>query len=548
MDALPKLIARLQTWKLALAAFFAGALSVLAMAPFFLWPIMFLTFPALLWILDAICLREAEQQEPLRVFATRLRRAALIGWAFGSGYFLGSVYWIGYAFYVDAERYAVLMPFAVIGLAAGLGLFYAIPAVLTAAMWRKGYARLVAFAFCFFCAEAARGYLLTGFPWNLFGEALAANSAHMQLAAYIGVYGLTLAALLIFPAPAAFIAAPAAMGRRLKMPLVIAVIALAGSYAFGSQRLRQNPGEVEGARVRIVQPNIPQQEKWKPENRRAIFDRMLALSRNGTRGEDISAFTHVIWPESSVPFLFGFNQEIFSLEAHDLLAALIPPGTTIILGAERAEGILSVDARYSFNRVFNSLFVVGRGAAIETIYDKTHLVPFGEYVPLHEALSLMGFRVFSHQLDGFEAGAEHAPLVETAHAPPFLPLICYEIIFPGRVPNKGRRPGWLVNVTNDAWFGESTGPYQHLHQARIRATEEGLPVIRAANTGISAVIDPYGRVLEQLNLGNAGAIDHGLPQALPATFYEKTRLPAFVVLFLFPLQIYLIIVAFERNY
>jgi apolipoprotein N-acyltransferase len=548
MDALPKLIARLQTWKLALAAFFAGALSVLAMAPFFLWPVMFLTFPALVWILDAICLQEAGQQEPLRALVTRLRRAALIGWAFGSGYFLGSVYWIGYAFYVDAERYAVLMPFAVIGLAAGLGLFYAIPAVLTAAMWRKGYARLVAFAFCFFCAEAARGYLLTGFPWNLFGEALAANSAHMQLAAYIGVYGLTLAALLIFPAPAAFIAAPAALGHRLKMPLVMAVIALAGSYAFGSQRLRLNPGEVEGARVRIVQPNIPQQEKWKPENRRAIFDRMLALSRNGTSGEDISAFTHVIWPESSVPFLFGFNQEIFSLEAHDLLAALIPPGTTIILGAERAEGILSVDTRYSFNRVFNSLFVVGRGAAIETIYDKAHLVPFGEYVPLHEALSLIGFRVFSHQLDGFEAGAEQAPLVETAHAPPFLPLICYEIIFPGRVPNKGRRPGWLVNVTNDAWFGESTGPHQHLHQARIRATEEGLPVIRAANTGISAVIDPYGRVLEQLNLGNAGVIDHGLPQALPATFYEKTRLPAFVVLFLFPLQIYLIIVAFERNY
>jgi apolipoprotein N-acyltransferase len=548
MDALPKLIARLQSWKLALAAFFAGMLSVLAMAPFFLWPIMFLTFPALIWILDAVCLREAEQQEALTAFRMRLRRAALIGWAFGTGYFLASVYWIGYAFYVDAERYAVLMPFAVIGLAAGLGLFYAIPAVLSAAMWRRGYARLVAFAFAFFCAEAARGYLLTGFPWNLFGEALAANSPHMQLAAYIGVYGLTLAALLIFPAPAAFIAAPAARGHRLKMPLVIAVIALAGSYAFGSLRLRQDAGEVEGARVRIVQPNIPQQEKWKPENRRAIFDRMLALSRNGTSGEDISAFTHVVWPESSVPFLFGFNREIFSLEAHDLLAALIQPGTTIILGAERAEGILSVDARYSFNRVFNSLFVLGPGAAIETIYDKAHLVPFGEYVPFHEALSLMGFRVFSHRLDGFEAGVEQAPLVETAHAPPFLPLICYEIIFPGRVPDERKRPGWLVNVTNDAWFGDSTGPYQHLHQARIRAAEEGLPVIRAANTGISAVIDPYGRVLEQLKLGNAGAIDHGLPRALAATFYEKTRLPMFVILFLFPLQFYLIIVAFGRNY
>jgi apolipoprotein N-acyltransferase len=546
MDALPKLIAHLQTWRLALIAFVAGALSVLAMAPFFLWPILFFSFPILIWVLDAICLTEADGEVPLTAYLTRLRRAAFAGWAFGFGYFLGSVYWIGYAFYVDAERYAALMPFAVAGLAAGLGLFYAAPAVLAAAMWRSGYARLLAFAFAFFCADAARGYLLTGFPWNLFGEALAANDPHMQLAAYIGVYGLTLAALLIFPAAAALIAAPGARQRRLWAPLCLAVIALAGSYAFGTQRLLREAGEVEGVRVRIVQPNIPQRERWKPENQRWIFDRILSLSRGGTSGEDIATFTHVIWPESAVPFLFGFNRDILSVTVHDILAELIPPGTTLILGAERAEGILSVDTRYSYDRAFNSLFVLGGGAAIEAIYDKAHLVPFGEYVPFHEVLTAVGFRVFSHQLDGFDAGTAPAPLIETPHAPAFMPLICYEIIFPGRVPNEQARPGWLVNVTNDAWFGDSTGPYQHLHQARIRAVEEGLPVMRAANTGISAVIDPFGRVLAQLSLGNAGVIDHGLPRALPATFYEKTRLPWFTVLFLFPLQLYLAFVAFGK--
>ncbi len=546
MDVLPKLFARLETRELALIAFVAGALSVLAMAPFFLWPVLFATFPALIWALDGVCFRESDAEEPLVSFRKRLLRAGIIGWAFGFGYFLASIYWIGYAFLVDAERYAVLMPFAVASLPAGLALFYAAASVVAAAMWRRGYARLAAFAFAFFCAEAARGYLLTGFPWNLFGEALAANEPHMQLAAYIGVYGLTLAALFIFPAPAALIAAPGTRYGRLWAPLILSAIALAGSYAFGSNRLRETAGEVEGVRVRIVQPNIPQREKWKPENQGWIFDRVLSLSRNGTGGADISAFTHVIWPESSVPFHFGFNRDIYISQARSILAALIPPHTTLILGAERAEGILSVDSTYTFNRVYNSLFVLGEGAKIHNIYDKTHLVPFGEYVPFGEVLAAAGLHAFSHRLSGFNSGEEQAPLISTPQAPDFLPLICYEIIFPGRIADLKTRPGWLVNVTNDAWFGDSTGPHQHLHQARIRATEEGLPVMRSANTGISAVIDPFGRVLSKLDLGETGVIDHGLPKAIPVTFYEKYRLPLFIFLLLFPLEFYLILIVLEK--
>jgi apolipoprotein N-acyltransferase len=546
MDALPKLIARLATGKLALIAFLAGALSVLAMAPFFLWPIMFVTFPALIWVLDAVCFREGEAEEPLVTFRRRLRNAAFIGWAFGFGFFLASIYWVGYAFYVDAERHAILMPFAVAGLSAGLALFYSAATVLAAAMWQRGYARLFAFAFAFFCADAARGYLLTGFPWNLSGEALAANTPHMQLAAYIGVYGLTLAALIIFPAPAALIATPEARYGRLWTPLLLGVAALAGSYAFGLQRLPETAGEVDGARVRIVQPNIAQQERWKPENQAGIFRNLISLSRNGVNGDDVSAFTHVIWPESALPFFLGFNSEIASEPVREVLAGLIPSHTTFIVGAERREGLLTVEERYTFNRVYNSLFVLGEGAKILSVYDKTHLVPFGEYVPLRGMLTAVGMHAFSHLLNGFDAGQRQASAIRVPQAPDFIPLICYEIIFPGRVSNLRERPGWFVNVTNDAWFGESTGPYQHLHQARIRATEEGLPVMRAANTGISAVIDPYGRVLAQLDLGETGVIDHGLPKAIPATFYEKTRLPAFIFLLLWPLESYLILIALRK--
>ncbi len=296
MDVLPKAIARLQTWKLVLIAALAGALSVLAMAPFLLWPIMFLTFPVLIWALDGVYLR-GDDLAPLSSFRRRVLRAAAVGWGFGFGYFLLGTYWIGYAFYVDADRYAALMPLAVAGLSAALALFYAAAGALAAALWRPGYARILAFVLAFFCAEAARGYLFTGFPWNLFGEAAAANDAHMQMAAYIGIYGLTLAALFIFSAPAAAIASPRARLGRLWAPILCAALFLTGSYAFGTYRLLDHPGEVEGVRVRIVQPNIRQIDKWKPENRNWIFERVLDLSRSGTSGKEISGFTHVIWPE-----------------------------------------------------------------------------------------------------------------------------------------------------------------------------------------------------------------------------------------------------------
>jgi apolipoprotein N-acyltransferase len=542
LDTMPRALEGLATWKLAVIAALAGALSVLAMAPFFLWPIMFITFPAFVWALDAVSLRE-DDVSALGAFRKRLVRSGAVGWGFGFGYFLAGNYWIGYSFLVDAVRYGVLMPFAVASFAAGLALFYAAAAVAAAAMWRRGYARILGFVFAFFCAEATRGYLFTGYPWNLFGEALAANDALMQMAAYVGVYGLTLAALFIFSAPAAAIAAQRARLKPLWTPLVCAAIALAAAYAAGSHRLSGEAGEVAGVRVRIVQPNVPQSDKMKFENRKWIFERLLDLSRNGSSGEDIAGFTHVIWPETSMPLLFVFNGGIFSAEVKEALAALIPRGANLIMGAERAEGVRTPENRYRLDRVFNSLFVLGPRAEIHSIYDKSHLVPFGEYVPLGNVINVALFGAFTASWGGFDAGPARPSVMSSPPAPDFLPLICYEIVFPGSVESKTKRPSWMINVTNDAWFGVSTGPYQHLHQARVRAVEEGLPIMRAANTGVSAVIDPFGRVLAQLDLGKAGVIDHGLPGALPITLFEKTRLPAFIVLFLFPLQFYLVMVA-----
>ncbi len=245
----------------------------------------------------------------------------------------------------------------------------------------------------------------------------------------------------------------------------------------------------------------------------------MTLSANGPPGTEATGITHLIWPETSVPFLFMLNGEIASPEARKAFADLVGDGTSFIVGAERIEGTKRPDGRYNVDRVFNSLFVLDGEARLLGIYDKVHLVPFGEYVPFEKTMAALGIMQLTHMNSGFSSGTGRT-VMNTAGAPPYTPLICYEAIFPqGVVTDDGNRPGWLLNLTNDAWFGTSTGPYQHLHQTRLRAIEQGLPLIRAANTGISAVIDSYGRVLASLPLNTMGAIDHALPVALAPTPY-----------------------------
>jgi apolipoprotein N-acyltransferase len=513
------------------------------MAPFHIWPVLFFTFTGLIWLLDGAA---AEKRT-----VKRMRRGAAIGFAFGFGYFLFGIYWVGYAFLVDADRYALAIPFAIMGLSAGLALYYAAACALALLMWRRGYARIAAFVFAMFLAEVARGFLLTGFPWNLFGYALTASDAFMQAASLVGVYGLTLGALFVFSAPAALLAARQALavqGKALVAPLVLGLCLLAGLYGFGHWRLNAAlEADGTGVQLRIVQPNIAQSEKWKPENRRWIFDRHLNLSRHGVSGADIAQFDYVIWPESSVPFLFVFNNDVTDKTAQALLAELTPPGTTLLIGAERADGYRDGEGRAHFNRVYNSLFVVDDAGALQGIYDKTHLVPFGEYVPLGSLLRAFGFDALSHRLDGFSHGGQRKLFSGQAAQPSFAPLICYEIVFPGLAISRKNRPQWIVNVTNDAWYGHSTGPYQHLHQARLRAVEEGLPVVRAANTGISAVIDAHGRLIAELPFGTTGTIDRQLPPTLPSTFYSNSKWQQLILCLIMPLLIYFIIVIKTAN-
>lgn len=504
-------IAGLPGWPRPLAAFAAGALSVLALAPFFLWYVLFATLTVLVWLIDGACAGEERA-------GRRARAAAQVGWFFGFGYLIAGLYWIGHSFLVEAEVFAWLLPLPVLGLPAALAFFYAAGTALAGILWRPGLARLFALTLGLSLAEIARGHLFTGLPWNTLGYAVTANDAMMQWASLFGVYGLSFLAVAIFAAPAAIIEP----GRRLALSGRLYALAMlcifAGGWAWGAYRLQNaEEGDVAGVNLRIVQPNIPQREKWVPENAPHVFRTYLDVSRTGPdgKGKPLDGITHVVWPESALPFLLAD-----STEALAAIAALLPDGTWLITGQARAEDVTGPDGQLAGRDVYNSIFVMNDRAQITDIYDKLHLVPFGEYLPFQSALEAMGLEQLTRVRGGFTPGSGRR-YVETPSIPPFVPLICYEVLFPHDIRPDGARPQWLLNVTNDAWFGDSIGPYQHLHQARVRAVEQGLPLIRAANTGMSAVMDGYGRIVAALALGEQGVIDAQLPRALPGTFFLR---------------------------
>lgn len=537
---IPGWLASQRGWRRAALAFGFGAVSVLGFAPFHIWPLLFLTFPGLVWLLDGIAGASTASRR------WKLRRAALTGWCFGFGFFTAGLYWIGLAFLVEAEKFAWLMPLAMAALPAGLALFYALAASAAMLVWRAGSARLFALSFAFFAAEWLRGHLLTGFPWNLWGYALAGSDALMQTASLFGIYGLTLLAILIFAGPAALAGpcAPAGKGRWALPAICLAL--MASGWTWGVFRLADPVEAVHaGVKLRIVQGNIPQADKWKPENRGWIFQRLLDLSRRpALAGGGEPSYTHLIWPETSVPFVFMLNDRIAAAETRETFAKLIPDGATMLLGAERVEATPRADGQYVIDRVYNSLFALNGEAAVQSIYDKTHLVPFGEYVPFEALLQKIGIKQLTHLNTGFATGV-HRRLIKAGEAPPLSPLICYEAIFPGRVSGDDGRPDWLLNLTNDAWFGTSTGPFQHLHQSRVRAVEEGLPMVRAANTGVSAVIDSYGRIKAALALNESGILDEALPVALVQTPFGTYRTFSLIVVALVILLLYRVVIAVE---
>jgi apolipoprotein N-acyltransferase len=464
--------------------------------------------PVLVWLIDGAIAR------PGRGAIRRLMPAAFVGWAFGFGYFLAGLWWIGAAFLVDADKFAWLLPLAVLAMPAGLAIFWALAAAASRLVWPDGWRRILVLAVAFTAAEWLRGHVLTGFPWNAFGYTLTPFPVMMQSASLVGLWGLTLAAFIIFAAPALLVA-EGRQGRRGRLLFIgFAGLLLAAHVGYGLVRLAGATDAVlPEARLRIVQPSIEQNEKWQDENQDAIFRRHLELSDSAPNPEHagIGSVTHLIWPESAFPF--------FLTERPDALAAiatLLPDGTTLITGAARAE---RGEAALS-ERVFNSVYVIGDDGEIRDAYDKVHLVPFGEFLPFQSFLESLGIRQLTELPGGFSAGPSRRGLAVPG-LPLAAPLICYEIIFPGEVMPPGDRPGWFLNVTNDAWFGDTPGPRQHFLQARLRAVEEGLPLVRAANSGISAIVDAYGRIQSSLGVGEVGVVDGELPVALPQTVYGR---------------------------
>ena len=493
-------------WRRVAVAIAAGGLSALAFAPIFAFPVLFLTFPVFVWLIDA---------------SSGWRRAASAGWLFGFGYFFFNLFWVGEAFLVEADKFAWLLPFAVTLLPAGLALFWAAAAALARRFWQQGLARVFVFAIALGVVEWLRGHVLTGFPWNVVGYSLTYPLPLMQSAALFGAYGLTAIAAFIFPAPLVMMAD---RDERLRWAditraIAVAVVPIGALCLYGAWRLSAPEVFVPDVKLRIVQPSVPQREKWMAEYQRRIFDDHIALSLADPKGkkDSLAGVTHLVWPEAAMPFF-----PLETPEALDILAAMLPQGTTLITGAIRHDSPLGPDRRLlPTTRVLNSILVFNEQAEVDAMYDKIKLVPFGEYVPLESALSHLGIQKLTHGRGAFAEGVTPRPLMRIPGLPRALGLVCYEALFGGDVVQGDARPGVLFNVTNDGWFGQSTGPYQHFHQTRIRAVEEGVPLIRAANNGISAVVDPYGRALQTLGLDIRGVIDSGLPQALPPPVYAR---------------------------
>jgi len=487
----------LDGWKRFFAAFASGALASLALPPLGAWPVLFVAFPALVWLMDGAA-------GPLLGRRGRARAGFFLLHAFALGWFGLSLWWIGEAFLVDAAQYAWLMPFALVAMPAGLALFWGLAGAVAAILWPPGPSRVVLLATTLGLAEVLREHLFGGFPWNVPAHASVSLSPLMQMASLVGIQGLSFLVILWAAAPALLADDLARRENRRMRGLALVIIAMTALAAAGFGIWRQNAaGKVanRGILVRLVQPAIPQKEKWKPQNRDRIFRLLLALSAGKVKGGKPPRI--IIWPESAVPFLL--DESPTALQA---IARILKPGQILVTGALRRAASSGPNAR----QLYNSILAVNDEGRVIAVYDKRKLVPFGEYLPLAGILEPLGVRRLVNLPGGFLTGKGDG-LLRLPGLPPAEGLICYEAIFPALASRKGGAR-WLVNVTNDGWFGRSFGPWQHLAAARFRAIEQGLPMARVANTGISALVGPLGRLQGALGLFQRGVLDVLLPPAL----------------------------------
>ena len=447
--------------------------------------------------------------------AESVRSAFFRGWLSGVGYFVVSLWWLYEPFQVDAQAQGWMAPIAVAVMAGGLALFWGVAAAIYRRFADAGVWRVLLFVGLLAGAEWLRGHILTGFPWDLPGETWRAGSAPSQTAAVVGAYGLTWITLAIACAPWLV-----REGRKGKVAVTLAILSVAGLYAYGAARLNQiPPPRVNASWIRIVQANVNQKSKYDQQIFGDIVGRYVSLTaRPAGRQPDI-----VIWPEGAIPAAMDdyLAPRTWTQAA---IAGALHPGQTLILGGYRYGG-----SRNGKDLIFNSLAVVRpviEGLGVVGVYDKFRLVPFGEFIPFDALAGRLGIKQMVHVGDGFAPGARPRPLRVTG-LPLMQPLICYESLFSGFTREGARAVGaradWIVNISNDAWFGAGSGPVQHLNIASYRAIEEGLPMVRATPTGLSAMIDAYGRIVpgEQLGEGAFGIIDAPLPPALKPTIFDR---------------------------
>ena len=415
------------------------------------------------------------------------------GWWMGLGYFALLFTWIIEPFMVDIAVTGWMAPIALVAMAAGFALFYAIPVWLSVRIWFENKYRVLGFIFLFVTVEYIRAHLLTGFPWGHLTYAFI-DLPFVQVVSLLGIHTSLWLFLMI-------LAIPVLMAPKIWDGAVWSTVLFVLLSAFGVWRMNDDvANHPDGTIVRLVQPNAAQHLKWKPGHREGFYQTALDYTRAGiSHRPDI-----VIWPETAIYYQYS--------EGH--------PGIQNIADAAGEAAVLAGIVRWTERGPRNTAVFIDPLGGINALYDKHHLVPFGEYVPGGDLLRGLGLGTLVEIVANFDAG-EGPRVINGGNVPDFLPLICYEAIFPQDAMMDGKRADWIVHLTNDAWFGEFAGPYQHLAQTRMRAIEQGLPVMRAANTGISAAIDPFGRVINRIELGQEGWIDVALPAPLPATFYSR---------------------------
>lgn len=486
-------------------ALVAGAFGALAMAPLNFAPALVPTMVVAVWLLDGSSETRSRRGFFLPEFGS-LRLAFGAGWWLGFGYFLGGLWWLGEAF-LDEPDFAWALPLGVIGLPALLALFTGLGFVLARVLWSGGAARIFALALGLTLAEWLRGHILTGFPWNPFGMALGNHLVPAQIASLFGSDGLTLITVALFAAPATL---SDGARRLVLLPTAIAGLGLVAVLGYGAYRLREPYPPPTNVMVRIVQPGPIPNGEFIPENKRKIVDSYIALSatNDAERGVKLPDVNLLVWPESAFPFILTRDPEELTR-----IGGFLPPKTVLVTGAAREERDKGPGGQSKYSVYYNAIQVIASGGEVISSYDKVHLVPFGEYLPFDSFLRRAGLRNFVHVPGGFDPGLNHRAL-DLPGLPTAIPLICYEAIFPDEVrlpPSEMKRARFLLNVTNDGWFGRTAGPSQHFAEARLRTIEQGLPMVRGSATGISAMIDAYGRIEAALPLGTSGIIDERLP-------------------------------------